>query len=185
MAEHVCPWWVGYLLLVPLRRWAHDPKNILEPYVRPGMTVLEPGPGMGFFTLDLARLVGANGRVVAVDMQPKMIATLKRRANKTGMLDRLDARVTQKESMRLDDLRGKVDFTLAFYMVHEMPSAKQFFQEAAAATKSGGTLLLSEPRGHVKDEMFGEELKQAEGSGFTVVDRPSIKYSLSAMLRKQ
>ena len=185
MSEHVCPWWVGYLLLIPLRRWAHDPKKILEPYVRPDMTVLEPGPGMGFFTLDLARLVGANGRVVAVDMQPKMIATLKRRANKAGVIDRLDARVAQKESMRLDDLRGKVDFTLAFYMVHEMPSAKQFFQEASDAMKSGGTLLLSEPRGHVQDEMFVEELKQAEGSGFAVVDHPSIKYSLSAMLRKQ
>jgi ubiquinone/menaquinone biosynthesis C-methylase UbiE len=37
------------------------------------MTVLEPGPGMGFFTLELARRVGAPGRVIAVDIQPKMI----------------------------------------------------------------------------------------------------------------
>ena len=66
MAHHVCPWWAGYALLIPLRRWTHNPERWLGPLVREGMTVLEPGPGMGYFTLDLARMVGASGRVVAV-----------------------------------------------------------------------------------------------------------------------
>ena len=51
MAERVCPWWLGYLLASPMRRWLEDPVDILAPYVHEGMTVLEPGPGMGFFTL--------------------------------------------------------------------------------------------------------------------------------------
>ena len=56
MAERVCPWWLGYLLASPVRRWmAENPESLLAPYVREGMTVLEPGPGMGFFTLPLAR----------------------------------------------------------------------------------------------------------------------------------
>jgi ubiquinone/menaquinone biosynthesis C-methylase UbiE len=46
------------------------------------MTVLEPGPGMGAFTLELARLVGSSGRVVAVDVQSKMLDGLKRRAKR-------------------------------------------------------------------------------------------------------
>ena len=54
----VCPWWMGYLLACPLRRFFEDPAKILATYVREGMTVLEPGPGMGFFTLELARRVG-------------------------------------------------------------------------------------------------------------------------------
>lgn len=185
MREHVCPWWVGYLLLIPIRRWAHSPSAIVEPYVRPGMTVLEPGPGMGFFTLDLARQVGPEGRVVAVDVQPRMISALKRRVAKVGLADRLDARVAQKNSMALQDLQGKVDFTLAFYMVHEMPSAKIFFEEAAAAMKPGATLLLSEPRGHVKDEKFEEEIQAGVAAGLSLVDRPAIRRSLSAVLRKQ
>ena len=62
MAEHrVCPWWVGYILASPIRKLTHDPAGILAPFVRAGMTVLEPGPGMGFFTLELARLVGPTG----------------------------------------------------------------------------------------------------------------------------
>ncbi len=62
MAKRVCPWWLGYLLASRLRRLWEDPRTILAPYVREDMTVLEPGPGMGFFTLELARLVGSSGR---------------------------------------------------------------------------------------------------------------------------
>ena len=49
------------------------------------MTVLEPGPGMGFFTLELARIVGPEGRVVAVDVQPKMVEGLQKRARRAGL----------------------------------------------------------------------------------------------------
>ncbi len=55
---HTCPWWFGYLLLNPIRRVAQRPSRILEPFVREGMLVVEPGCGMGFFTLDLIRIVG-------------------------------------------------------------------------------------------------------------------------------
>ena len=82
MGHRVCPWWLGYFLASPLRRLLQDPVAITKPYVREGMTVLEPGPGMGFFTLEMARQVGASGRVVAVDVQPRMIAGLKRRLAK-------------------------------------------------------------------------------------------------------
>ena len=43
MAHRVCPWWLGYLLGAPLRRLMQDPRKVLAPYVREGMTVLEPG----------------------------------------------------------------------------------------------------------------------------------------------
>lgn len=86
--------------------------------------MLEPGPGMGFFTIPLARLVGASGRVMAVDLQPKMIANLKPCAAKANLLDRIDARVTSIDTLCLADLAGKVDFTLAFAVVHEFPDAR-------------------------------------------------------------
>ncbi len=111
MSERVCPWWLGYFLASPLRRLMLDPYQLLAPYVREGMTVLEPGPGMGFFTVELARLVGT-GRVIALDIQPKMIEGLKRRVAKAGLLDRVDARVARKDSLGLNDLNGKVDFVL-------------------------------------------------------------------------
>jgi SAM-dependent methyltransferase len=86
--------------------------------------------------------------------------------------------------MRLDDLKGTVDFVLAFAMVHEMPSAEAFFLEAAAALKPGGLLLLAEPAGHVDAEKFQKELDAARAAGLEVVERPAIRRSLAAVLRK-
>jgi len=185
MAHCVCPWWLGYLLASPVRRWVgQDPLKILSPYVREGMVVLEPGPGMGFFTLTLARLVGATGRVIAVDVQPKMIESLKRRAAKADLLDRIDARVTTAESMGVEDLEGKVDFTLAFAVVHELPDAGRFFAEVARASKQNARVLLAEPRGHVKQQDFAAQLETAAAAGLTIAERPAIHRSLTAVLFK-
>jgi SAM-dependent methyltransferase len=104
-----------------------QPPETAGAYVHEGMTVLEPGPGMGFLTVELARLVGASGRVVALDIQSKMLEGLKRRLAKAGLLERVDIRLVQPHSMQLDDLAGSVDFALAFAVVHEMPSASSFW----------------------------------------------------------
>jgi len=181
--HRVCPWWVGYILASPVRKLAHNPTRILAPFVRAGMTVLEPGPGMGFFTLELARLVGPTGRVIAIDVQPKMIEALKRRARRAGLLDRIDARLASATSMGIKDFEEKIDFVLAFAVVHEMPSADVFFAEAAQAMKPGATLLLAEPAGHVGGEEFDRELTVAAKHGFSVADRPTIRRSLVALLR--
>jgi len=184
MGHRVCPWWLGYALASPLRRLLQDPAAVVNPYVQKGMIVLEPGPGMGFFTLELARQVGASGRVIAVDVQPRMIAGLRRRLAKAGLAARVDARVAPEDSMGIGDLAGKVDFTLAMAVVHEMPSASQLFTEAAAAMKPGAALLLAEPSGHVNAEEFAAEIEAAAGAGFTVVERPPLRRSQAALLRK-
>ena len=184
MGHRVCPWWLGYVLASPLRRLLEDPVAVVQPYVREGMTVLEPGPGMGFFTLEMARRVGASGRVVAVDVQPRMIAGLKRRLAKAGLLERTDARLAPSDSLGLQDLRGKVDFALAMAVVHEMPSSSRFFAEVAQAMKPGATLLLAEPSGHVKQGAFEGELQDAAAAGLELADRPTIRRSQAAVLKK-
>jgi SAM-dependent methyltransferase len=183
MAKRVCPWWMGYLLASPLRRLAENPIKLLAPYVREGMTVLEPGPGMGFFTIDLARLVGPSGRVVAADIQPKMLDGLKRRAAKAGLLDRLDIRLAQPNSMGLADLAHAVDFVLAVAVVHELPDVRAFFSETAAVLKPGARLLLAEPAGHVSAAEFEEELRAASEAGLSEVARPAVRRSRTALLK--
>jgi len=139
---------------------------------------------MGFFTIPLARLAGPSGRIIAVDVQPKMIASLKRRAARAGLADRVDARVTTANTMGIGDLDGKVDFTLAFAMVHEFPDAAHFFSQVARASKQGAQVLVAEPRGHVNDVKFAAELSAAGNAGFSVLDRPAIPQSISALLVK-
>jgi ubiquinone/menaquinone biosynthesis C-methylase UbiE len=185
MSHRVCPWWLGYLLASPLRRWlGQDPVKILSPYIREGMTVLEPGPGMGFFTIPLARMVGSAGRVIAVDVQPKMIQELKHRAAKANLQERIDARVTTAETMGIQDLEQKVDSTLAFAIVHEFPDAAHFFREVSKASKPNAQLLLSEPEGHVDEPTFAAELSVAKAAGFSLLDPPVIQRSLSTLLVK-
>lgn len=184
-AHRVCPWWIGYTLTCPLRRFHYDPARLLAPYVRDGMTVLEPGPGMGFFTLELARKVGGAGRVVALDIQPRMLDGLRRRAARAGLLGRIDARLARPDTLGVEDLAGTVDFVLAFFVVHEVPSAAVFFAEVARALKPGGAVLLVEPAGHVGAAEFEAELLAAAAVGLAVVERPSIRRSLAALLRRK
>lgn len=149
------------------------------------MTVLEPGPGMGFFTLDMARMIGANGRVIAVDIQQKMIDSLRHRAARAGLLARMDMRIADSASLGVNDLYGKVDFTLAYAVVHEMPSPEHFFLEAAQCSKPGATLFFSEPSGHLTEEEFQKELDGALQAGFELTDRIALRGTHTVVLRKK
>ncbi len=184
MAHKVCPWWLGFLLANRLRRLVHDPTAIIGPFVSEGMTVFEPGPGMGFFTLEMARRVGPRGRIVAADLQPRMLSELRRRAGAAGVLDRIDARQVSAERMGIDDLDGRVDFILAFAVVHELPSVERFFREASAALAPGGRLLLAEPRSHVPDRDFEAMLRIAGRNGLDAIAHPAIRWTRSAVLAK-
>lgn len=166
MSQHVCPFWVGYLLLSPLRKLLENPEKLMKPFVRPGMTVLEPGCAMGFFTLPLARMVGPAGRVIAVDLQPRMLEVLSRRARKARLAERIDIRRAQPDSLGIGDLNRSVDFAAALHVVHEMPGQDAFFSQVRQSLKPGGQLLVMEPRGHVSMEDFSRMTAIAEGAGF-------------------
>jgi 2-polyprenyl-3-methyl-5-hydroxy-6-metoxy-1,4-benzoquinol methylase len=71
--------------------------------------------------------------MVAVDIQSKMLEVLRRRAQRAGLLDRLDTRLIKYNDLGIKDLKGKVDFVLAFAMVHEVPDAGSFSSETSAA----------------------------------------------------
>jgi ubiquinone/menaquinone biosynthesis C-methylase UbiE len=182
VSQMICPWWLGYALASPLRRLMHDPRAILSPFVSEGMAVLEPGPGMGFFTLELARLVGPRGRVVAIDAQPRMLAALRKRADRAGLLDRIDLRKARDTRMGTEDLRAAVDVLLAFAVVHELPDIAGFFVESRQTLKVGGKGLVAEPTGHVSEEAFAATLALAEKAGFSVEPGPAIRHSRTAVL---
>jgi SAM-dependent methyltransferase len=182
--HRVCPWWLGYFLASSIRKIWQDPAAILEPHVRSGMTVFEPGPGMGFFTRELARRVGPSGRVIAADIQPRMLGALARQLRKAGLERRVETRLVSPASTETADLNGAVDFILAFAVLHEMPSAEAFFRQAAELLKPGARLLLVEPAEHVKVDRFEAQLILARGAGLRDVGRPAIRCSRAALLEK-
>jgi ubiquinone/menaquinone biosynthesis C-methylase UbiE len=184
MAHRVCPAWVGYFLLLPLRKLFENPDKILKPLVREGMTVLESGCGMGFFTLALARLVGASGKVIAVDIQPRMLSALSRRVQKAGLSERVEPRQAEAESLGIGDLTGRIDLVVAIHVVHEMPSAGHFFTEIWGALKPGGKVLVIEPKWHVSYENFKQTAAAAADAGFSVDEEFSDAKARKLLLAK-
>ncbi len=177
MAGRVCPWWVGFALASPLRRLFHDPGRILGDYVKPGMTVLDVGCAMGFFSLAMARMVGSSGRVVCVDLQAKMIKSLTRRATKAGLLERIDPRICSDRSLEIGDLAGRVDFVLAFHVVHEVPDVARLMAEIHAVLKPGERFFVVEPKGHASADDYEATETAARLAGFAVVDHPKLKWN--------
>lgn len=184
MKNSVCPWWLGYMLLSPMRRTFQDPEKILAKHVTRGMQVMDVGCAMGFFSLPLAKLVGEQGKVICVDLQEKMIQRLIKRAVKAGLQSQIEARQCSYSSLLVKDLKEEMDFILAFAVVHEVPDKERLFKEINCALKVGGRLLVAEPAGHVKEKNFADSVLLAEDAGFRVIERPVISRSNAVLFQK-
>jgi ubiquinone/menaquinone biosynthesis C-methylase UbiE len=185
MAENLCPFWVGYLLVSPVRRWFQNPERILGPYIKAGMTALDVGCAMGFFSLPIARMVGPDGRVVCVDIQERMLQALRRRALKAGVADRITARVCNQNSLGLRDLEGRIDFVIAFAVVHEVPDASAFLLDIFRVMKPDARCLVAEPKMHTSLKQFKRTICAAEEKGLAIVERPAVPASHAVLFGKR
>lgn len=184
MAGNVCPVWVGYFLASPFRKLFENPQKILGPYVKGGMTVLDVGCAMGFFSVPLAAMVGPEGKVICVDVQDEMIKVLKKRAQKAGLYDRIETRISHQDSLGLSDLTKQIDFALAFAVVHEVADTAVFFQDVYNVMKQQGLFLVAEPKGHVSERDFDLSISCAVKIGFEIIDHPQIRRNRTVLLTK-
>lgn len=184
MTHGVCPYWVGYLLVSPLRRLLHKPEEIFRPFVSTGMTVLDIGSAMGYFTLPLARIVGPSGKIVSVDVQEKMLQSLQKRARKANISERIITRVCKPTSLCLSDFDGAIDFAVAFAVVHEVPDAQLLFSDIFRSLKPGAKCLIAEPMMEVSANNLEQTLSIAEQIGLRVIAKPKITRCHAAILCK-
>ncbi|MCE5273376.1 class I SAM-dependent methyltransferase [bacterium] len=182
--QHVCPVTLAGGLDNRIRRWLQDPVKILAPFVRPGMTALDLGCGPGYFSLGLARLVGDEGKVIAVDLQAGMLDLLRGKVRGTALEQVIQPHQCAADSLCLDS-GAAADFALAFYMVHEVPDKARFFREIFAALAPGGKFLLVEPPFHVSKKAFAATLALAAEAGFKALEgAPRVFFSYTALLGK-
>jgi ubiquinone/menaquinone biosynthesis C-methylase UbiE len=170
-ANRVCPAGLAGSLDNRIRRWLQNPRKILGPYIKEGMTVLDVGCGPGFFTIELAQMVGKTGRVIAADLQEGMLQKLKDKLHKTELGGRVALHKCEENKLGLSD---KVDFVLAFYMVHEIPDQQRFLNEIQSILNPNGKLLVVEPPFHTSKADFDETIRKAQNAGLRVIDRPRI-----------
>jgi cyclopropane fatty-acyl-phospholipid synthase-like methyltransferase len=150
---------------------------MLSPYVRPGMTVMDVGCGMGHFSLGMAGLVGDDGLVISVDLQVEMLEIVQRRAEKAGVDHRIRTYVCGPEG--IGDHKN-IDFALAFWMVHEVREPNLFFEQIRSCLTNQGTLLVAEPRFHVSAKHFKKLTNGAEKAGLRLCEEPLVRFSRAA-----
>jgi tRNA A58 N-methylase Trm61 len=174
----VCPAWLAGFLDLRLRARLHDPDAILGPFIRPGQTVMDLGCGPGFFSLALARLVGSAGSVIAVDLQRRMLERTRRNAMAAGVAERVILRRCETCDIGVNE---RVDFVLAFWMLHEVPDPVRLLRQVRAVLNPTGRFLLVEPKVHVRAAQFRTVLAAAEEAGFVWCDEPPVALSRAAL----
>lgn len=179
--NRVCPVEMSGGLDNKFRRWFQNPQTILKSYVSKGMTVLDLGCGPGFFSVDMARMVGESGRVIASDLQEGMLRKIRNKIRGTEIEERIILHRCEEDKIGITE---QVDFVLAFYMVHEIPHQDMFFKEIASVLKTNGLILIVEPRFHVSKKAFKQTIEKAQDAGLIPCEGPKVIFSKTVILKK-
>lgn len=126
----------------PLRRKIQPPSEMpIRHSIEPGMTVLEVGPGNGRYTIETARRVGNTGKVIAIDIEPKMIERVGQRAQAEGITN-LEAKVANVHNLPFE--KGTFDAICMIAVISEIPQPERALNEFYRVLKPSGILAFSE-----------------------------------------
>ncbi len=162
-----CPASLSWLVDNPIRRRYMGP--VLERIgIRPGERVLELGPGPGAFTVGAARRTGPQGRLIAVDIQPEMIAQVERRVREEGLTN-VETYVANAHHLPLDD--ESVDRAFLVTVLPEILDPDLALAELARVLRPDGVLSITEEF-YDPDYLFlPETIRLVEGAGFRFEER--------------
>ncbi len=177
--NRVCPVELAGSLDSKFRRWLQNPNKILAPYVKEGMSVLDIGCGPGFFSIEMAKIVGQKGKVIAADFQEGMLWKIHDKIMGTELEKIIHLHKTEKDKINVNE---KVDFALAFYMVHEVHDKNNLFNEIKNILAENAKFLVVEPPFHVSKKDFENTMKLAENIGFSVVQGFKLSLGRYAVL---
>ena len=180
-SERVCPVEKAGSLDNKIRRWIQSPRKILKPFINEGMTVLDIGCGPGYFSIDLAQMVGKSGKVIAADLQEGMLHKVKEKIDGTELEERIFLHKCEEDRIGLSE---KTDFVLAFYVIHELPNSDDFFNEIFSILKPNGKIYIVEPPFHVSKKAFEQMMEKSKTIGFTPVERPKLLFNKTVVLQK-
>ena len=136
------PQWMANAIDNPFRRKIQPPdETALRHGIQPGMQVLEVGPGNGTYTMGAARRIGPTGKLVTVDIEPKMIERVEQRIAAEGLTN-IDARVANVYDLPFDD--ESFDLIYMITVINEIPDIPKALSSFHRVLKPGGKLVFSE-----------------------------------------
>ena len=168
----------AHVLEHPLRPLIHPRRATLKKFrFKPGDTVLELGPGIGYFTVEASRMVGPEGRILCLDIQPQMIGAL------CGRLDERDvanARPMVGNALNLPLADGCVDAAYLVTVLGEIPDRPQALAELRRVLRPGGVLSFSESLMDPDYQLEDSVRDLCRASGFEVLDhsRERLGYTM-------
>ena len=178
------------LLETPDRAVWQKPEQIMDALkIADGATVADIGAGGGFFTIRLARRVGPNGRVYAVDVQQPMLEAIKRRVMREGLLNVETVRGTETNPNLPDGALDAVLFVDSYQEVEE-PDRVPFLRNIARALKPGGRLGIVNYKpgrgGPGPDVRVPSSVVEtdAPAAGLRVIDRADLPFQYLLVLGK-
>jgi ubiquinone/menaquinone biosynthesis C-methylase UbiE len=162
-----CPAALSGLVDNPIRRRA-IPRLLDRVGIRPGERVLELGPGPGAFTVEAARRVGPQGRVVAVDIQPRMIAQVEARVRQAGLTN-VETYVAGAHSLPLP--AASVDRAFLITVLGEIPDPNRALAELHRVLAPDGVLSVGEAFPDPDYPFPSETIHRVEAAGFRLAER--------------
>jgi ubiquinone/menaquinone biosynthesis C-methylase UbiE len=127
------------------RETTEQPEKVLDALtIKSGSTVADIGAGTGYFSLRLAQRVGPQGRVLATDIQPQMLAFLKDNMRAAG-IHTIDLILSTPTDAKLP--ANTLDLALMVDVYHELAYPEETILQVHSALKSAGRLVLVEYRG--------------------------------------
>ena len=107
--------------------------------VKPGMSVADVGAGEGYYTVRLARVVGAKGRVLAEDIRPEVRDELGQRVQREN-LDNVAVKLGTPDNPMLPT--DSFDRVFLVHMYHEVQSPYAFLWHLRDGVKPNGLVVV-------------------------------------------
>ena len=162
-----CPYELSWLVDNPIRQNA-IPRLLDRVGIRPGERVLELGPGPGTFTVEAARRAGPGGRVVAVDIQPAMIAQVEARVRQAGLTN-VETHVASAHNLPLP--AGSIDRAFLLTVLGEIPDPNRALAELHRVLAPDGVLSVGEAFLDPDYPFPAETVRRVEAAGFQLIER--------------
>lgn len=139
------PAFIGRFLDSDFRRKMQLPADVISRSgIKPGMKVLEVGCGSGAFTVAVARAVGNEGEVHALDIQPGMLDQLRRKLTRPVNEDIRNIFVHQNSAYALPFPDGTFDVVYYVTVLQEIPDPVRALREAGRVLKNTGVIAVTE-----------------------------------------
>ena len=139
------PAFIGRFLDSDLRRRVQPPHKLIERSgIKPGMTVIDLGCGSGAFTTFVARAVGKQGKVYAVDIQPAMLRQMERKLAKSENQDITNIELRQASAYELPFEDESIDLAYMVAVLPEIPDRGRTLREIRRVLRPDGILAVTE-----------------------------------------